>query len=168
MLFFGWEGVGICSYLLIGFHYSDAQKGLLNGLAARKAFIMNRVGDLGLLIGLFLILAHFGTLEYTELYKKSCLAFENYQIANDLTSSAYEKLEDIKNIISQVNKQSELLKKTVINKNIQVSSIDTLIPLLNATSLTNSAFLGFEMLSGQLTATCLKRSMSLFLNGIEL
>ena len=59
MLFFGWEGVGICSYLLIGFHYSDAQKGMLNGLAARKAFIMNRVGDLGLLIGLFLLLAQF-------------------------------------------------------------------------------------------------------------
>lgn len=70
MLFFGWEGVGICSYLLIGFHYSDAQKGMLNGLAARKAFIMNRVGDLGLLVGLFLILANFGTLEYTELYDK--------------------------------------------------------------------------------------------------
>ena len=70
MLFFGWEGVGICSYLLIGFHYSDAQKGMLNGLAARKAFIMNRIGDLGLLIGLFLILAQFGTLEYTELADK--------------------------------------------------------------------------------------------------
>jgi len=70
MLFFGWEGVGICSYLLIGFHYSDVQKGLLNGLAARKAFIMNRIGDLGLLIGLFLLLAQFGTLEYTELADK--------------------------------------------------------------------------------------------------
>ncbi len=70
MLFFGWEGVGICSYLLIGFHYSDAQKGMLNGLAARKAFIMNRIGDLGLLIGLFLLLAQFGTLEYTELADK--------------------------------------------------------------------------------------------------
>ena len=70
MLFFGWEGVGICSYLLIGFHYSDAQKGMLNGLAARKAFIMNRVGDLGLLIGIFLLLAQFGTLEYTELADK--------------------------------------------------------------------------------------------------
>jgi NADH-quinone oxidoreductase subunit L len=70
MLFFGWEGVGICSYLLIGFHYSDAQKGMLNGLAARKAFIMNRVGDLGLLIGLFLLLAQFHTLEYTELAAK--------------------------------------------------------------------------------------------------
>ncbi len=70
MLFFGWEGVGICSYLLIGFHYSDAQKGMLNSLAARKAFIMNRIGDLGLLVGLFLILAQFGTLEYTELAAK--------------------------------------------------------------------------------------------------
>ncbi len=70
MLFFGWEGVGICSYLLIGFHYSDAEKGMLNGLAARKAFIMNRIGDLGMLIGLFLLLAQFGTLEYTELADK--------------------------------------------------------------------------------------------------
>jgi NADH-quinone oxidoreductase subunit L len=67
MLFFGWEGVGICSYLLIGFHYSDKEKGMLNGLAARKAFIMNRIGDLGLLIGLFLLLMQFGTLEYKEL-----------------------------------------------------------------------------------------------------
>lgn len=65
MLFFGWEGVGICSYLLIGFHYSDIQKGMANGLAARKAFIMNRIGDLGLLIALFLMLAQFGTLEYS-------------------------------------------------------------------------------------------------------
>jgi NADH-quinone oxidoreductase subunit L len=67
MLFFGWEGVGICSYLLIGFHYADEQKGFLNGMAARKAFIMNRVGDLGLLIGLFLLLMQFGTLEYSEI-----------------------------------------------------------------------------------------------------
>ncbi|MFN5418194.1 MAG: NADH-quinone oxidoreductase subunit L [Flavobacteriia bacterium] len=67
MLFFGWEGVGICSYLLIGFHYSDEKKGLLNSVAARKAFVMNRIGDLGLLIGLFLILAQFGTLEYKAL-----------------------------------------------------------------------------------------------------
>lgn len=64
MLFFGWEGVGICSYLLIGFHYADEQKGFLNGMAARKAFIMNRVGDLGLLLGLFMLLNQFGTLEY--------------------------------------------------------------------------------------------------------
>ncbi len=67
MLFFGWEGVGICSYLLIGFHYSDLEKGMLNSIAARKAFIMNRIGDLGLLVALFLILNQFGTLEYNEL-----------------------------------------------------------------------------------------------------
>ncbi|MBI3237302.1 MAG: NADH-quinone oxidoreductase subunit L, partial [Flavobacteriia bacterium] len=63
MLFFGWEGVGICSYLLIGFWYGDFK----NTVAARKAFIMNRIGDLGLLIGLFLLLFNFGTLEYNEL-----------------------------------------------------------------------------------------------------
>jgi len=66
LLFFGWEGVGICSYLLIGFWYGDFK----NTIAARKAFIMNRIGDLGLLIGLFLILAQFGTLEYNELAQK--------------------------------------------------------------------------------------------------
>jgi NADH-quinone oxidoreductase subunit L len=67
MLFFGWEGVGICSYLLIGFHYSDAEKGMLNTLAARKAFVMNRIGDLGLLVALFLLLFNFKTLEYSEI-----------------------------------------------------------------------------------------------------
>lgn len=67
MLFFGWEGVGICSYLLIGFHYADEQKGFLNGIAARKAFIMNRVGDLALMIGMILLLSQFGTLEYSAL-----------------------------------------------------------------------------------------------------
>jgi NADH-quinone oxidoreductase subunit L len=67
MLFFGWEGVGICSYLLIGFHYSDVEKGMLNGLAARKAFIMNRIGDLALLIAIFMILNVFGTIEYAEI-----------------------------------------------------------------------------------------------------
>jgi NADH-quinone oxidoreductase subunit L len=70
LLFFGWEGVGICSYLLIGFWYSDFK----NTLAARKAFIMNRIGDLGLLVGLFLILAKFGTLEYGELAERFELA----------------------------------------------------------------------------------------------
>jgi NADH-quinone oxidoreductase subunit L len=63
MLFFGWEGVGICSYLLIGFWYGDFK----NTIAARKAFIMNRIGDLGLLVGLFLLLMQFGTLEYNDL-----------------------------------------------------------------------------------------------------
>ena len=68
MLFFGWEGVGICSFLLIGFHYADQNKGMLNSLAARKAFIMNRIGDIGLLIACFLLLSKFGTLDYDAIH----------------------------------------------------------------------------------------------------
>lgn len=62
MMFFGWEGVGLCSYLLIGFWYQNASF----GAAARKAFVMNRIGDLGLLLGMFLIVKNFGSLEYNE------------------------------------------------------------------------------------------------------
>lgn len=69
VLFFGWEGVGMCSYLLISFHYNDAQKGLANSLAGRKAFIMNRIGDVGLLLGLFMLLGQFNTLEFLQIGK---------------------------------------------------------------------------------------------------
>ncbi|MBS3914791.1 MAG: NADH-quinone oxidoreductase subunit L [Bacteroidetes bacterium] len=62
MLFFGWEGVGLCSYLLIGFWYQNEAY----GKAARKAFVMNRIGDLGLLIGIFLIAWQFGSLDYDK------------------------------------------------------------------------------------------------------
>jgi len=57
-LYFGWEGVGLCSYLLIGFWYKDPQ----NGAAARKAFVVTRVGDTSMLIGLFVLYQTFGTL----------------------------------------------------------------------------------------------------------
>ncbi|MGI5862612.1 MAG: NADH-quinone oxidoreductase subunit L [Myxococcales bacterium] len=57
LMFVGWEGVGLCSYLLIGFWYDDDAK----ALAGRKAFVVNRVGDFGFLIGLFTLLALFGT-----------------------------------------------------------------------------------------------------------
>lgn len=67
VLFFGWEGVGMCSYMLISFHYNDAQKGIANSLAGRKAFIMNRIGDVGLLVALFMIIGQFNTLEYTKI-----------------------------------------------------------------------------------------------------
>lgn len=69
MLYFGWEGVGVCSYLLIAYNYDDKDKGLLNSRAGRKSFIMNRVGDLGLLIAFFLILSTYGTLDYGEISK---------------------------------------------------------------------------------------------------
>ena len=64
-LFFGWEGVGLSSYLLIGFWYkkNSANK------AAIKAFIVNRVGDFGLAIGIFLVFLFFGTLNYNEIFQ---------------------------------------------------------------------------------------------------
>jgi NADH-quinone oxidoreductase subunit L len=63
LTFVGWEGVGLCSYLLIGFWYTDAQK----AFCGRKAFVTNRVGDFGFLLGFFAILSIFGTSEYTTL-----------------------------------------------------------------------------------------------------
>jgi NADH-quinone oxidoreductase subunit L len=65
-LFFGWEGVGLCSYLLIGFWY---KKNSANN-AAIKAFLVNRVGDVGLAIGIFLIFNYFGTVNYDEVFSK--------------------------------------------------------------------------------------------------
>jgi NADH-quinone oxidoreductase subunit L len=67
IMFIGWEGVGLCSYLLIGFwntntSYNDA---------ARKAFVMNRIGDLGYLLGIFLIFNTFGTSEYTDVFRQA-------------------------------------------------------------------------------------------------
>lgn len=59
-LFLGWEGVGLCSYLLIGFWYDSNE----NCNAGKKAFIANRIGDFGFMIGMFLLFWHFGTLEY--------------------------------------------------------------------------------------------------------
>lgn len=63
MTFVGWEGVGLCSYLLIGFWFTDSAK----AAAGMKAFITNRIGDAGFLIGLFLLFFTFGTLDYSEL-----------------------------------------------------------------------------------------------------
>ncbi len=64
-LFFGWEGVGLCSYLLIGFWFKKESA----NKAAIKAFIVNRVGDFGFAIGIFLIFMYFGTLDYKEVFQ---------------------------------------------------------------------------------------------------
>ena len=62
LLYLGWEGVGLCSYLLIGFWYTNPA----NGYAARKAFIVTRVGDTSMAIGLFLLFAQLGTLNIQD------------------------------------------------------------------------------------------------------
>lgn len=64
IMFIGWEGVGLCSYLLIGFWFKN--RDYTN--AAKKAFVMNRIGDLGFLIGMLLVLVNFGTLGYQEFF----------------------------------------------------------------------------------------------------
>ena len=66
LLYLGWEGVGLCSYLLIGFWYKDAR----NGYAARKAFVVTRVGDTAMAVGLFILLASFSTLDISELMQQ--------------------------------------------------------------------------------------------------
>ena len=63
IMFIGWEGVGLCSYLLIGFWYKNQDY----NDAAKKAFIMNRIGDLGFLIGIFILGHLFGTLDFLEI-----------------------------------------------------------------------------------------------------
>lgn len=63
ILFIGWEGVGVCSYLLIGFWFKNWEY----GKAARKAFIMNRIGDLGLLIGIFLLARETNAVDYLSI-----------------------------------------------------------------------------------------------------
>jgi len=67
LLMLGWEGVGLCSYLLIGFWYRDPA----NGRAARKAFIVTRVGDTAMLLGLFLLFNDLGTLEIQHLMQRA-------------------------------------------------------------------------------------------------
>ncbi len=67
IMFIGWEGVGLCSYLLIGFWFKNTEY----ANAAKKAFIMNRIGDLGFLIGMFLIYKNFGTLEYQAVFAQA-------------------------------------------------------------------------------------------------
>ncbi len=67
IMFVGWEGVGLCSYLLIGFWF----KNTAYNNAARKAFVMNRIGDLGFLLGIILVFVTFGSISYNEIFAKA-------------------------------------------------------------------------------------------------
>src|SRR5882757_4006944 len=66
LLFVGWEGVGLCSYLLIGFYFLKKSA----SDAGKKAFIVNRIGDFGFMLGMFLLFRAFGTLDFAQLFEK--------------------------------------------------------------------------------------------------
>lgn len=72
LLYLGWEGVGLCSYLLIGFYYGERA----NGAAAQKAFIVTRIGDVFMALGLFMLYRAAGTLDIPELIKQAPHLFE--------------------------------------------------------------------------------------------
>jgi NADH-quinone oxidoreductase subunit L len=73
MMFIGWEGVGLCSYLLIGYWYEKKSA----ADAGKKAFIVNRVGDFGFLVAMFLIFWTFGSVAYAEVFSRVPVLFEN-------------------------------------------------------------------------------------------
>jgi NADH-quinone oxidoreductase subunit L len=81
MLFVGWEGVGLCSYLLIGFWYEKGAEGLGNARAAKKAFLVNRIGDFGLLIALFLLFGAFGSLDFDTIFGQASQASQTLVLA---------------------------------------------------------------------------------------
>ncbi len=71
LLFLGWEGVGLCSYLLIGFWYDRKFEKSTTSDAAKKAFIVNRIGDFGFLLGMFLIYLTFGSLNFGDVFSRA-------------------------------------------------------------------------------------------------
>ncbi|MDD9959670.1 MAG: NADH-quinone oxidoreductase subunit L [Gammaproteobacteria bacterium] len=81
LLYLGWEGVGLCSYLLIGFWYTNPD----NGYAARKAFVVTRVGDTAMALGLFLLFAELGTLNIQDMLHA---AEAEWEIGNGLAVAA--------------------------------------------------------------------------------
>jgi NADH-quinone oxidoreductase subunit L len=71
MLFVGWEGVGLCSFLLIGFWYDKGEDGIGNAMAAKKAFVTNRIGDFGFLLAAFTMFWAFGTFDFHAVFEKA-------------------------------------------------------------------------------------------------
>ena len=71
VMFVGWEGVGLCSYLLISFWYEKGENGIGNALAGKKAFVVNRIGDFGFLIAMLITFWFFGTLTFEEVFAEA-------------------------------------------------------------------------------------------------
>ncbi|MCZ6530562.1 MAG: NADH-quinone oxidoreductase subunit L [Chloroflexi bacterium] len=70
-MFVGWEGVGLCSYLLISFWYEKGEDGIGNALAGKKAFVVNRIGDFGFIIAMLITFWFFGTLTFEEVFNEA-------------------------------------------------------------------------------------------------
>src|SRR5689334_17235818 len=88
VMFVGWEGVGLCSYLLIGFYFDEK----VPPAAGKKAFIVNRIGDFAFLVGMFALIAAFGTLNYTELFAQANPAALDAPYALGLTLAGFVAL----------------------------------------------------------------------------
>ncbi len=71
LMFVGWEGVGLCSYLLIGYYYDQEYA----AAAGRKAFVANRIGDWGFLLGMFGLVFYFDTLDYDRIFRPAAAAY---------------------------------------------------------------------------------------------
>jgi NADH:ubiquinone oxidoreductase subunit 5 (subunit L)/multisubunit Na+/H+ antiporter MnhA subunit len=85
LLYLGWEGVGLASYLLIGYYFTKPSA----VAAAKKAFIVNRIGDLGLALGIFLIWVNYGTIEYDGLFQ--ALSAGSVGVTGESLTSAWAK-----------------------------------------------------------------------------
>jgi len=83
LMFVGWEGVGLCSYLLIGYWYEKKSA----SDAGKKAFIVNRIGDFGFILGLFLLFWTFGTVNYTEVFAKIPLLSANGVLTTEIATA---------------------------------------------------------------------------------
>lgn len=71
MMFVGWEGVGLCSYLLISFWFEGGLEGLGNAIAGKKAFVVNRIGDVGFLLAMFITFWTFGSLQFDAVFHQA-------------------------------------------------------------------------------------------------
>ncbi|MDA0986841.1 MAG: NADH-quinone oxidoreductase subunit L [Bacteroidetes bacterium] len=85
LMFLGWEGVGLCSYLLIGFWYDRNFDKSTTADAAKKAFIVNRIGDFGFLIALFLIFTNFGSLEFVDVITQASVLQSGDELLTAIT-----------------------------------------------------------------------------------
>ncbi|HUI09757.1 MAG TPA: NADH-quinone oxidoreductase subunit L [Bacteroidota bacterium] len=89
LMFLGWEGVGLCSYLLIGFWYDRKFEKGTTADAAKKAFVVNRIGDFGFLVGMFLIFVTFGSLRFQTVFSQAAALQVGAPVATLITLALF-------------------------------------------------------------------------------